>query len=46
MHLLLGVEPCVTPKDNGLLLKPYSSGEVVTTLKDIGPTKVPGTDGF
>lgn len=29
-----------------LLLKQYTSEDVVAALKDMGPTKAPGMDGF
>lgn len=45
-HILSGVERCIDKYDNLLLSIVYIEEEVNGALKDMGPTKASGSDGF
>lgn len=45
-HLLLRVESRITSLTNYTLKAHYLEKEVFIALKDMGPTKTPGEDGF
>ncbi|KAA3477308.1 reverse transcriptase [Gossypium australe] len=44
--VLEGIESIVSHEVNEKLLSPFREDEIQTTLKDMGPTKAPGTNGF
>ncbi|KAK5794730.1 hypothetical protein PVK06_035971 [Gossypium arboreum] len=44
-HILTGVENCISNEANLMLMEKFTEGEVITTLKGMGPTKVSGEDG-
>lgn len=43
-HILTGVENCISNEANLMLMEKFTEGEVITTLKGMGPTKVSGED--
>ncbi|KAH1108544.1 hypothetical protein J1N35_012312 [Gossypium stocksii] len=45
-HLLTGIEPSISLELNLALLSPFTAEEIKSALKGMGPTKVPGYDGF
>ncbi|KAA3481353.1 reverse transcriptase [Gossypium australe] len=46
VHIFSWVERSITNDANMMLTEKYTKKEVVRSLKDMGPTKVPGIDGF
>ncbi|KAH1130176.1 hypothetical protein J1N35_001554 [Gossypium stocksii] len=45
-HILLRVERCISNDANIMLTGKYIEDEVYAVVKGMGPTKVPGVDGF
>lgn len=45
-HLLTGIDSKIPVEINRALMKKYTAAEVHEALKGMGPTKVPGRDGF
>lgn len=45
-RILEDIDPIITADQNGKLLAKFTTEKVYNALKDMGPTKAPGIDGF
>ncbi|KAK5793506.1 hypothetical protein PVK06_034655 [Gossypium arboreum] len=45
-HILSGIDQCIFDEDNSKLKERYTKDEIWEALKEMGPTKAPGEDGF
>ncbi|KAA3473268.1 reverse transcriptase [Gossypium australe] len=46
IHILSGVQPCISESMNQELLAPFTKTEIIEALKGMGPTKAAGFNGF
>ncbi|KAA3469546.1 non-ltr retroelement reverse transcriptase [Gossypium australe] len=45
-HILSGIDRCIFDEDKSKLKANYTKEEIREALKELGPTKAPGEDGF
>lgn len=45
-HILSSIDRCISKEDNSKLEAKYKNEEIHEALKEMGPTKAPGEDGF
>ncbi|KAK5833862.1 hypothetical protein PVK06_017727 [Gossypium arboreum] len=45
-HILASIDRCIFEEDNSKLKARYTKEEIHEALKEMGPTKAPGEDGF